>query len=160
MIWATDSAGMSLLLDPPADASPPASAPPKPDSSRPEPDSDSDAESGMDVDPIALAGAGCHSSWTKAAHARVGATSLLLEHGFEVDLMMMAFHGKPDYASECDTTQNGDMLWNGKYFGSNVHPYETVFAKANRDIDPALIKHLTEWHLASGTSSWDTCGLA
>jgi hypothetical protein len=141
MIWATDIIGMTLLLDPPPNAS-------------------TQDPYGGSNDAVALAGAGCHAGWTKAAHARVGATALLRRAGYEVDLLMTAFHRSRDYIAECDTSQNGDVLWNGKYFGTNVHPYETIFIKANRDIDPVLIKHLTEWHLASGRNSWDTCSSA
>jgi hypothetical protein len=89
---------------------------------------------------------------------QVGATSLFLERGYTVDLMMAAFHGSKKYINECDSSRNGDVLRNGRYFGSNIHPYETLFIKANRDIDPNLINHLTEWHLASGTDSWAACG--
>ena len=58
----------------------------------------------------------------------------------------------------------GDVLFNGQYFGGNVHPYETVFMKANRDVDPTTLNLLTEWHRegsandGNGGGSWDVCG--
>lgn len=137
MIWATDSTGMALLLDPPANSS--------------VADEFGDAAAAVGL-------SGCYDGWNAAVHAEIGSTAIITGAGYEVDLMMAAYHGKERYAEECDTSENGDLLWDGKYFGSNIHPYETIFIKANRDIDPTLIGHLTEWHLASGRTSWDTCG--
>ena len=51
--------------------------------------------------------------------SQVGATSLFLNQGYTVDLMMAAFHGTRNYIDECDTSENGDLLRNGHYFGSN-----------------------------------------
>jgi hypothetical protein len=72
---------------------------------------------------------------------------------------MTAFHKSREYIAECDTSQNGDLLNDHGYFGSNVHPYETVFLKANRGIDPTLMNHLTEWHRSMAShASWAVCG--
>ncbi|KAK2050798.1 hypothetical protein LZ31DRAFT_580942 [Colletotrichum somersetense] len=100
---------------------------------------------------------GCYDGWTQAVHAEVGATSIILKQGYKVDLMMTAFHKSKNYIEECDTSQNGDVLRNGRYFGTNVHPYETIFIKANRDIDPTLIQHLTTWQQASSFNSYSVC---
>jgi hypothetical protein len=137
MIWATDDVGMELLLHPPADSS--------------TADQFGDANDKVGLE-------GCYADWNKAVHAEVGTTSLFLKKGYEVDLMMMAFHKTKKYIEECDTTHNGDLLFQGKYFGSTIHPYETIFIKANRDIDPTLINLLTDWHKSSGKSSYDLCG--
>ncbi|WYZ40081.1 hypothetical protein EsH8_IV_000422 [Colletotrichum jinshuiense] len=136
MIWATDSIGMELLLNPP-------------------PGSSVKDDFGTEEDPVGLGG--CYDGWNHAVHAEVGATSTFLKQGYEVDLMMSAFHKSKKYIEECDTSQNGDVLWNGKYFGTNVHPYETIFIKANRDIDPTLIEHLTTWQQASDFDSYAAC---
>nr|XP_036578224.1 uncharacterized protein CTRU02_11725 [Colletotrichum truncatum]KAF6785425.1 hypothetical protein CTRU02_11725 [Colletotrichum truncatum] len=137
MIWATDDIGIDLLLHPP------------PNSSDPD-------QFGNENDAVGLAG--CYDGWNHAVHAEVGATGLFTKQGYEVDLMMTAFHSSKKYIEECDTSHNGDVLWNGAYFGTNVHPYETIFIKANRNIDPVLIDHLTTWQQASGYSSYDVCG--
>ncbi|CCF34247.1 hypothetical protein CH063_06279 [Colletotrichum higginsianum] len=55
--------------------------------------------------------------------------------------MMTAFQKSKNYIEECDTSENGD----------------TIFIKANRDIDPTLIEHLTTWHQASGFDSYAAC---
>ncbi|KAK1959807.1 hypothetical protein LY78DRAFT_685642 [Colletotrichum sublineola] len=103
---------------------------------------------------------GCHDGWNQAVHAEVGAISALLKQGYKVDMMMAAFQKSKNYIEECDTSQSGNLLWNGKYFGTYVHPYETVFIKANRDIDPTLIEHLATWQQASGFNSYSVCKAA
>ena len=139
MIWATDTTGMQLLLDPPAGSG-------KKDNY------------GEANDPVGFAG--CYAGWDSAVHAEIGATGVVRSQGHDVDVLMMAFHKSSAFIDECNSTANGDVLWNGAYYGSNVHPYETVFIKANRNIDPNLIGHLTEWHLHANVTSWDTCGSA
>ncbi|KAF9875569.1 hypothetical protein CkaCkLH20_06950 [Colletotrichum karsti] len=136
MIWATDSVGIDLLLNPPKSSS-------------------VSDDFGTENDPVGMAG--CYDGWNHAVHAEIGATSTFLKQGYQVDLMMSAFHKSKNYIEECDSSTNGDVLWNGKYFGTNVHPYETIFIKANRDIDPTLIGHLTTWQQASGFDSYSAC---
>ncbi|KAK2000039.1 hypothetical protein LX36DRAFT_631320 [Colletotrichum falcatum] len=136
MIWATDEVGIQLLLNPP-------------------PDSSVKDDFGTENDTVGMSG--CYDGWNQAVHAEVGATSTFLKQGYKVDLMMAAFQKSKNYIEECDTSQNGDVLWNGKYFGTNVHPYETIFIKANRDIDPTLVEHLTTWQQASGFNSYSVC---
>ncbi|KAF6839779.1 hypothetical protein CPLU01_01651 [Colletotrichum plurivorum] len=136
MIWATDAVGIDMLLNPP-------------------PGSSEVDQFGGEEDLVGLAG--CYDGWNPAVHAEIGATGIFLKQGYKVDLMMSAFHKSENYIEECDPSQNGDVLWNGKYFGTNVHPFETLFIKANRDIDPTLIGHLTTWQLASGYSSYKAC---
>ncbi|RYP79199.1 hypothetical protein DL771_000177 [Monosporascus sp. 5C6A] len=43
------------------------------------------------------------------------------------------------------------------YFGTNVHPYETVFFRANRGIDPRTLCLLVAWHQSGhmGNGSWE-----
>ena len=70
-----------------------------------------------------------------------------------------------NYWTDCLAGEGaGDVLFNGMYFGGNVHPYETVFMKANRDVDPTTLRLLTEWHRegsandGDGGGSWNVCG--
>lgn len=37
------------------------------------------------------------------------------------------------------------MLWDKEYYGTNVHPYETIFLKSNRGIDLVGLERLSEW---------------
>lgn len=101
---------------------------------------------------------GCYKEMHKAIHGEVGATGLIQKAGYKVDALMAAFHKSVDYQEDCRKDPVEDVLWNGQYYGGNVHPYETVFMKANRDIDPKTVELLTKWHL-QGTfgGSWDVC---
>lgn len=131
MIWATDSVGLRLLLHPP---------PPK--------DPSAAQEVGIN---------GCFHTWAEAVHAETSATQIILDAGYKASVMMTAFHSDVNFIDHCDTGGNGDVLWNGFYYGANVHPYETIFMKSNRDIDPVLMDRLTEWTDKSGYSSYDHC---
>lgn len=50
-----------------------------------------------------------------------------------------------------------DPNFNNRYFGFNMHPYETLFVKANRDVDIKMVSKLTEWHDRMKYSSYDKC---
>lgn len=83
---------------------------------------------------------------------------LIRSQGYEVDVMMTAYHAMtPDVYCQQPATRL-DTLKNGGYFGFNMHPYETVFAKANRGIDENLLQHMTSWHYSFNETSWDKCG--
>ena len=138
MIWATDATGMALLLHPPASS--PSRADPF----------------GAANEPVAFSA--CYDTMASAVHAEIGSTAVIRDAGYAVDVMMQAFHRSPDYAAWCEEEQVPDVLWDGTYYGSNVHPYETLFMKANRRIDTNMLAHLTEWHLAEGRTGWETCG--
>ncbi|CAN8096355.1 unnamed protein product [Discula destructiva] len=138
-IWATDFVGIDLLINPPP--------------SGPNSTVDDFADK---LAPVGLAA--CYPDLSRAVHAELGATRVMLEAGWKVDVMMSAFHGIANYSQVCDPQQQGDLLWKDKYFGTNLHPYETVFTKSNRDLDPLLLERLTEWHWQSAWRSWDACG--
>ncbi|KAH8895030.1 hypothetical protein GQ53DRAFT_642683, partial [Thozetella sp. PMI_491] len=138
MIWATDSVGMELLLYPHSNTPSPA---------------DQFGDAGA---PVGFHS--CYDGWNPAVHAEVGTAEMIIQAGYEVDVMMEVYHKSKHFRSKCGSEGVGDMLFNGRYFGSNVHPYETIFMKANRDIDPALLESLTTWHLAEGRDSWGACG--
>jgi hypothetical protein len=138
MIWATDIVGMELLLNPPNPVSLSLHGDQEPQT----------LEHGINS---------CFHTWDQAVHAEVGASQIIRAAGYKLDVMMAVFRSDKDYVEHCDTGGNGDVLWQGKYFGTNVHPFETVFMKTNRDIEPVLIDHLTEWTDKSGYSSYDYC---
>lgn len=136
MIWATDSVGLGLLLYPPQPAEIPEGLP-------------SDwKEVGIN---------GCFHTWDEAVHAEVFSTQIITGAGHKIAVMMSAFYSDEKYIDHCDSGGNGDVLWNGRYFGANVHPYETIFMKTNRDIDPVLIDKLTSWKTGENYSSYDYC---
>lgn len=140
MLLATDDVGMSILLDP--DLALSASV---------------DDFYGTSKDPVGFSP--CFTTMKKAVHAEIGITSLILSQGFEVEVMMTAPYSAPSFDEFCDRSGWPDDFWyNDRYFGANIHPYETVFMKANRDIEPVLLDRLTEWHLRGNMTSWETCG--
>jgi len=71
--------------------------------------------------------------------------------------MMSAYHGNKEYEEARTCEKNRDLLWEGKYFGISVHPFETVFMKANRDVSPLVLKRHSEWVDQRGYSSYDYC---
>jgi hypothetical protein len=138
MIWATDSVGMGLLLHPPENYT---SAP---------------DFYGEATDPVGLST--CFTTLKKAVHAEIGSTALITDSGYEVEALLAAWHMSGEtFEDWCKREPVDDFLWHGHYFGGNVHAYETLFMKANRDMDPDLLAKLTEWHSNNGVSSRDVC---
>lgn len=91
-------------------------------------------------------------------HSEIGISRLIRAQGYEVDVMLTSFRSATSPASYCDIAGTEfDTLQEGGYFGSNIHPYELIFAKANRNIDDNLLEHLTAWHYAMNETSWETC---
>lgn len=103
----------------------------------------------------------CPNEWGSAVAVEVRITGAIRRAGYKADAMMQEFHGRGDFA---DTCKGADRLWEGAYPngqmngpGSFVHPYETLFFKANRDVQKELLGHLTTWTDTAGYSSYDVC---
>lgn len=71
--------------------------------------------------------------------------------------MMSAFHGMREYEEGESCKENRDVLFEGEYFGVNVHPFETVFLKSNRDVDPLGLQRHSEWMRERGYRSYGYC---
>ncbi|KAH8600790.1 hypothetical protein B0O99DRAFT_648905 [Bisporella sp. PMI_857] len=152
MILATDAVGMNVLLFPPPAAAeklkeiPPYGPMPGSEEMFPQP------HPGINS---------CFHTWGSAVSAEIGSSAIIKAAGYRLDVMMSAYHGVKGgeklYEDSCDTSVNGDVLEEDGYFGTNVHPYETVFMKTNRKIDPLGIAKLTEWTEGRGYSSYDYC---
>jgi hypothetical protein len=139
MLLATDDVGMSVLLDPELSLS-----------------ASVDDFYGTSQDPVGFST--CFSTLHKAVHAEIGITSLIQSQGYDVDVVMTAPHSAPTFEAFCNNVgRPDDFLYKDSYLGTNVHPYETIFMKANREIDPVLLERLTEWHLAGNMTSWEAC---
>lgn len=140
MIFATDSVGMDILLDPARAKI-----------------NVTDFGGGPD-DPVGLSG--CYANHHKAVHSEIGLATLIENAGYEVDVMMAAFRQADSLTAYCEgltRDEQDDILYDNAYFGFNIHPYETIFFKTNRQIDPLAIEHLTNWTLKSNITSMDTC---
>ncbi|PSR88577.1 hypothetical protein BD289DRAFT_482077 [Coniella lustricola] len=99
--------------------------------------------------------------WTNVlfqVHGEIGMARLIRSQGYDVDVMLTSVHSYTP-AEYCDKLGPlSDHLSPNNYFGSNVHPYEVIFAKANRGIDDELLGHLTDWHYQMNDTSWEKCG--
>lgn len=155
MIWATDSIGMEILLFPSANLTAPLKsyllkALPKVYLGDP-----------ISKHVASLTIPGINSCPRNHAHAvalEVYATPLMKTAGYEVDAVMKAYHGIEGYENVCKKgLEKGDVLLPDGYWGTNIHPFDTVFAKTNRKIDPAVLRRLTEWTEKTGYSSYDYC---
>ncbi|KAH8901746.1 hypothetical protein GQ53DRAFT_674961 [Thozetella sp. PMI_491] len=139
MVWATDSVGMAILLD-----------------------RKLALEQSVDdfwataENPVGLSG--CYENRSVAVHAEIGTTRLIRSQGYEIDVMMTAFQAEPDIETYCEVHNGtGDVMYNGSYFGANLHPYEAIFAKTNRGIDEVLMRVLTQWHLQAAEKGLGMC---
>ncbi|KAI0025380.1 hypothetical protein F4780DRAFT_774848 [Xylariomycetidae sp. FL0641] len=183
MLWATDAVGMGILLGDEAPSYYSSSSPDHhhahhdnnnsssnttTDLSSAYADADADDAFGSAADPVGFAG--CPATFAKAIHAEVGATARVRAAGYGVAALMAAFFGSggdsDDEAEDDDyyfarrcPDHPGDLQFAGQYFGTDIHPYETLFVKANRGIDPATLDLLTEVHAARFAGrSWELCG--
>ncbi|KAK6360947.1 hypothetical protein TWF730_007062 [Orbilia blumenaviensis] len=96
----------------------------------------------------------CFQTLDSAVGGETSCTSAVMDRGFNVTALMTAFSADKDYANTCD---HGDLLYDGHYYGITIHPYETMFQKANRDLAPLQLEKLTEWHSKAGYESWGVC---
>lgn len=120
----------------------------------------------------------CPHEYWKAVAIEVYATPLIKAAGYKVDAMMSAYRGfgealargeeidiggKEDeqlrtgsgYESICAETR--DPLWEGSYWGTTIHPFDTVFAKTNRDNNARILENLSRWTAGRNYSSYDVC---
>ncbi len=116
---------------------------------------------GVLLDPASECLSTCPNGWQSAVDVEVRITGKIKKAGYKVDAMMQEFQGQADFADSC---KGADRLWEGAYPdgqrggpGSFVHPYETLFFKANRGVQEKLLGKLTEWTDAAGYSSYDVC---
>lgn len=167
MLFATDQIGMSILIDPALAHSVMF---------------DSQPYGGYE-DPVGFSA--CYQDYTKAVrhtyllspwhhpkwenktitaytplqvHSEIGMASLIRSQGYKVDVLLTSVHAyTPD--EYCGIAGNpGDHLQPGQYYGSNVHPYEIIFAKANRGVEQTMLDLLTAWHYNMNDTSWERCG--
>lgn len=139
MVWATDQTGISLLLDASLGRS-----------------------HSIFGGPSELVGlSGCYDTLHSAAHAEMGATSMITGAGYTVDVLMASFHKIGDAGRYCESTPPGvlDPLREGDYFGFSIHPYETLFARTTAGMSSLPVENLSSWMKDSGYSSYLRCGV-
>ncbi|RYE12937.1 MAG: hypothetical protein EOP34_09845 [Rickettsiales bacterium] len=96
----------------------------------------------------------CFPTKNRAIIGEISLTHLIKRSAYNYTVMMTAASAIPNYFNNCTHI---DVNWNGNYFGYNIHPFETVFTKANRDLDPQMLETLTDWYDSGGYSSWEAC---
>jgi hypothetical protein len=144
MIWATDRVGLEILLFPSEELQAKLKAGIKP------------FKDGEPVPPMEIPGINhCPHEYWKAVTVEVHATPLIQAAGYTVDAMMFASHMSENYLEEC--TDYPDPLYEGSYFGTDLHPFDTIFAKANRGTNQKVVDKLTEWVDGRKYSSYDYC---
>jgi len=101
----------------------------------------------------------CPHEYWEAVAIEVYATSMIRASGYEVSAMMSAYHSQSQDEYEAICEMNGDVYWppEGGYWGMDIHPFDTLFAKTNRGIAPKVLQLLTEWMDGDGYSSYDFC---
>ncbi|KAF3928272.1 hypothetical protein AA313_de0208448 [Arthrobotrys entomopaga] len=97
----------------------------------------------------------CFAGHSEAVYGESNTTQAIFDAGYKVMAMMTAFSSEENYAQTC---KNGDILKQDGYFGGNLHPYETIFQKANRNMGQDTLAHLTEWTDKARYSSYEVCG--
>jgi hypothetical protein len=97
----------------------------------------------------------CPQDYRGAVEIEVYTGQLILAAGYKFEALEMASHGERDWEKVC--WEIGNVIYENKYFGFNVHPYELVFVKTNRDANPELIQKHTEWVEGRNYSSYDYC---
>ena len=97
---------------------------------------------------------GCYIEKVDAIRTELSLSRMIEDATYKYDVMMTGTASSSDYFHEC---AHEDVNWDKHYFGFNLHPYETIFVKANRRIDPVLLMTLTEWHNNQNYSSWGMC---
>ncbi|KAF3064639.1 hypothetical protein GL218_01435 [Daldinia childiae] len=129
-IWATDSVGMELLLNPP--------------------------EHHGSNQIVALGG--CYKSQAQASRGEIEATYVIKKAGYNVDAMIAAFHETGSYEDDCSKDWAKESVLYQHFYNRIAHPYETLFIKADGDADPVALATHTEWYKPHGENgSWDTC---
>ncbi|EKD14376.1 hypothetical protein MBM_07606 [Drepanopeziza brunnea f. sp. 'multigermtubi' MB_m1] len=96
----------------------------------------------------------CANGHVEGVKCETGLTTAMYESGYQVDTLMAAYKASANF-SYLDICPPTDPTFNAGYFGFNLHPYETLFFKANRNVDPTIIEHFSKWH--ANYSSWDAC---
>jgi hypothetical protein len=97
----------------------------------------------------------CPDGYWQAVSIEVYSTSLIIAAGYQIEVMETAFHGERDWEKTC--WDNGQVLYESRYFGIALNPYELVFMKTNRNIDPNTLAQYTKWADGREYSSYNYC---
>lgn len=101
----------------------------------------------------------CVSEHQAAIDIETSLTSYILAAGYEADVMTAAYQTDSSYSRTCQTD---DILYEGRYYGTSLHPYETMWHKTAgfRAILPLVLERLTDWTDKMKYSSNPVCHLS
>lgn len=88
----------------------------------------------------------------EAIHREIDFSQSLVRAGYNIACMLHAYQGVDfrapyDPALLANEQVHGDPSFQGGYFGTTPHPFEVVFIKTERGMDPAGLELHTRWAL-------------
>lgn len=74
-------------------------------------------------------------------------SKVMIDEGYNINCLLPPYRDldlRNGYESYKSTANN--FLFTGKYYGTNINPYEVIFMKENTKIDQHLLELYTKWH--------------
>lgn len=101
----------------------------------------------------------CFPNRQEAVQAEIAATGIIIGAGKKVDTLLTKYQTsmEHDVMSFCKPLGAWDPQAEGAYDGASIHPFETMFIKTNRGINPKIIENLSQWTDQIGYSSYAQC---
>jgi hypothetical protein len=74
----------------------------------------------------------------------IGFSRAILHNNYNISCLMSCYKGV-DFREGEPKIKGNDPWVDGGYFSCNIHPFETIFFKNNRRLQPKLIENLKSW---------------
>lgn len=97
----------------------------------------------------------CFNEKGSAIGLEIGSATYIKEAGYAVEAMFAAFHSSPDFQETCNFD---DPNHENAYYGTSIHPFETMFVKANRNVAENVLELYTSWIDGRKYDSHEFCG--
>lgn len=152
MLWGTDRIGLDLLLHPPANSPSHNEFLAKLNEHYP------NLTQSHGPDYVDQGINKCAVDRTEAVEAEISGAGIIKAGGYKATSLLAKAQIDDNFLDNC-WNHGGtiDPQGNGYYDGMNYHPFETLFIKTNRNIDPNMISKYTIWANEANYSSWDYC---
>lgn len=78
-------------------------------------------------------------------------SQVILDKGYNIASLMLCYKGidfrkyRNNKSLNVNIRKSGDPLYNNKYHGINLNPYETIFFKSNRKVAEDVLSNYTDW---------------
>lgn len=88
----------------------------------------------------------------------IGGSQLLLKNGLNIDCLLPLYQDvdwREPLPADSEIPRD-DIWWSNKYLGFDLHPYETIFFKSNRDslTDQSIVNNMTRWAMEPQEDPW------